>query len=155
MHVSRLVADGMPKLARGQYDAVACLRWDNARLRTSVARKATDGGDGKPRNLMDERARLTAAQADTAQMDRDERQGKLVPLELYEQKLTNWAITTKQLVLGVAPRLAAKLEGLPRVKLRAVLEETLKGCLTDVATGRVVPAADVPPKPARKPRKRR
>lgn len=141
MHLSRLVADGMPKLARGLYDPHVCMHWYLGKLRIAVQRKATEGDDGKARNLMDERARLTAAQADTAEMDRDERRGALIPLGLYEQRLNDWAVNTKQRVLGIVPRLVDKLEGMPRAKLRVALEDALKGCLTDVATGRVQTAA--------------
>lgn len=150
MHLSRLVSDGMPKIARGVYDPLICMHWYLGKLRPAVQRKATEGDDGKARNLQDERARLTAAQADTAEMDRDERRGNLIPIDLYEQKLASWAITTKQRVLSLAPRLAVKLEGMPRAKLRLALEDSLKGCLTDVATGRAITATDVSPKPARK-----
>jgi phage terminase Nu1 subunit (DNA packaging protein) len=155
MRLSQLVREGLPKSARGEYDPIVCMHWYLGKLRPAVQRKSTEGDDGAARNLTDEKARLTAAQADTAEMDRDERRGLLIPVEVYEQRLGSWAITTKQLLLALATRLAPKLEGLPRAKLRIVLEEALKGCLIDVATGRALPAADASPKPARKPRKGR
>lgn len=136
MHISRLVEDGMPKIGRGQFDAVVCLRWDNERLHRAVQRKATESSDGKVRNLMDERARLTAAQADAAEMDRDERRGTLIPLDVHEQELASWAHTVKQLVLGLSARLVPKLEGQPRDKLRGTLDAALKGCLVDVSRSR-------------------
>lgn len=138
MRISQLVGEGMPKAARGLYDPLVCMHWYLGRLRPAVQRKATEGADGSTRNLMAERARLIAAQADQAELERDEKIGKLIPTDVHEHILTSWALVVKQLTLAIPARLSSKLDMQPRTKVRQVLEEAMKGLLIDVATGKSV-----------------
>lgn len=139
MRISQLVGEGMPKAARGQYDPMACMHWYLGKLRTAVQRKSSEGSDGSTRDLMAERTRLTAAQADQAELDRDEKIGRLIPLDVHENIMTSWALVVKQLALAIPARLSSKLDMQPRTKVRLLLEEAMKGLLIDVATGKSVP----------------
>lgn len=131
--IGQLVDEGMPKVGHGKYDPLVCMHWYLGKLRPAVQRKATEGQDGITRNLQDERARLIAAQADAAEMDRDERRGQLIPLDVYEQQTSAWAHTTKQLILGLPARLVPKLDGLPRDQMRGILKSACDACLVDIS----------------------
>ncbi len=139
MRISQLVAEGMPKAARGQYDPLVCMHWYLGKLRPAVHRKSSEASDGSLRDLTAQRTRLTAAQADQAEMERDEKAGRLIPIEVHETMMTGWALTVKQLALAVPARLSSKLDMQPRTKVRMILEDAMKGLLIDVATGKSHP----------------
>lgn len=95
--IKNLVDDGMPKEARGKYDLGVCVKWYIERC-VELARA------GKGLNDLDlARQRKTIAEARMAELELEQLEGNLIPLEMHEHR-----------VEGIAGRLAAQCKGLDR-----------------------------------------
>jgi phage terminase Nu1 subunit (DNA packaging protein) len=136
--ISVFVSEGMPKCARGTYDAMACLRWYVGRLRTSVRRKETETPDGTMMSLDKEQTRLIKAKADNEVMTVCERRRELIPLHVYESNMSRIVQTVKMKLLDFPSRLAPKLEGLTRAEAKALMLAMVKGVCADLAQNRYV-----------------
>ena len=89
-------------------------------LREQAAGRNADGG----MNLATERARLSRAQAEIAEMNLAERRGSLVPIAELEPRLKSAIIAAREYMLGQPPRLAVLLDGLDRHGREDLLTET-------------------------------
>lgn len=95
--IKNLVDDGMPKLARGKYDLGVCVKW-------YIERSVELARAGKGLNDLDlARQRKTVAEARMAELELEQLEGNLIPLDLHEQR-----------VEGLSARLASQCKGLDR-----------------------------------------
>lgn len=115
--IGQFVAEGMPKAARGTYDPVTCLTWYVGRLRSAARSRKSEGEDGKQVSLDEVDIRLKTAKAESEEMSLAERRRELIPIHEHEVMLTSIVQVTKQRILNLPTRLAAKLEGLSTVEI--------------------------------------
>jgi len=93
---------GMPHEARNQYDVGRCLAWYIRYLHAQMNRSGiTEEERNSGVNLRVERHRLMKITADLAELELNERLGKLIPISVYEKLLIGWAVTIRQRVLSL------------------------------------------------------
>ncbi len=98
-------------------------------LREQAAGRQTDG----VMNLATERARLSRAQAEIAEMTLAEKRGSLVPIALIEPKLKAAAIAARVFLEQQPAPLALRLEGLNCQARETLLAETFDAFLKRIA----------------------
>lgn len=164
MAVSKFVAEGMPKAARGTYDPMVCLHWYVGRLRTSVKRKETETPDGSMVSLDKEQIRLTRAKADNEEMTAAERRRALIPIHVYEDRQARREQILKTKLMDLPNRIAPKIvDGLTRAEAKALMLAAVKGMCAELAQNkhvdeqpasgsRSVPASDAKRGGSRRPR---
>ncbi len=147
MRISQLVKEGMPKAARGKYDAVRCMYWYIGSLRRTVAKRETVNADGSSSNLMSDRRRLIAAQAEREELELAKQRGNLIPITEHVRILADMVTETRARLLAVPGRVApAVLNETSRVVAQGKIETEIRVALGDLA-GRV-PRAEPPDAPA-------
>ena len=105
--VSELVKRGV--LTPGACAAVWLLEYCG-NLREQAAGRQSEGG----MNLATERARLSRAQAEIAELNLRMKRGEVVPIAGLEARLKAAIIAAREFLLGQPPRLSILLEGLDR-----------------------------------------
>lgn len=98
-------------------------------LREQAAGRQADGG----LNLATERARLSRAQADIAELNLRERRGELVPIAGLEHKLKAAVIAAREYLLQQPPRLSMLLDGLDRAAREELLVKAFEEFLHRIA----------------------
>lgn len=132
--VQQLVKEGMPKEARGQYDAVKCMLWYIRYLQAALEKKSVPMLDGGYAGEREERVRLIRADADLREIELAKERGLLVALPDVEHMLTDLVLTTKARILAIAPRLAPELvDEKSRVMIQAKIEKACKEALSYLA----------------------
>lgn len=132
--VQQLVKEGMPREARGQYDAVKCLLWYVRYLQAALEKKSLPMQDGSYAGEREERVRLLRADADLKEIELAKERGQLVALRDVEDFNVDVVLTTKARIMAVPPRLAPELVGEnSRVMIQAKIERALKEALSHLA----------------------
>jgi phage terminase Nu1 subunit (DNA packaging protein) len=129
--IQQLVAEGMPRVTRGKYDADQVLDWYIARLEGQLAGQRGDDADY---NYKDEQARDRAAAADLKELKVALQRAELVSIADVEKEITDLVVTTKAAVMAAPARAAPKCIGLEALAIKAVLDDELKQALTKLAT---------------------
>jgi phage terminase Nu1 subunit (DNA packaging protein) len=132
VHVGRFVKEGMPKVARGRYPLVECLKWDNRRLRGLVKRKETENQDGSSTNITAEKKGLLRAQRERAEFELQKARAEWVPTSVYETYLRGRILTTRQRLLIFPARVVMRLDGDPRIN-KPILVQAIHDALTAMA----------------------
>lgn len=128
--VNALARDGaIPKTGRGQFALP-----DSVRAYVAWARKNPSGRPPAGGAMNEERIRLTAAQADRAELQAARDRGELVPLEEVRREWAALAVDLRARLLAVGPRVATTL-ALDRAAA-ARLDEELRAALEDIADDR-------------------
>jgi phage terminase Nu1 subunit (DNA packaging protein) len=86
MRVTQLVKEGMPKVDRGQFDAIRCMYWYLGRMRKTTKEHVTKNSDGTFSGIETERKRLLRAQADLAELEYGRELAGLIPIGLVESE---------------------------------------------------------------------
>ena len=122
----------LKRRGRGRYDAAEATR-DYARHLREVAagRAAATGGDGGL-DLVEQRARLAAAQADRAELELAARRGQLVDAEQVKAGFVNMVTTAKTRLMGVPSKAKARIPTLTVRDIEA-LEDLITEALIAVA----------------------
>ena len=103
--LNRWTLEGMPKVARGEYEIEACLLWIALHYKELFQRTKADD------NLAGElRKRKLKAEAATAEEKLSQLKGEQVPMEDLEEALIQVAVTIKQKLKSL-PKIARKLHG--------------------------------------------
>lgn len=132
--VQQLVHEGMPREARGQYDAVKCMLFYIRYLQRALEKKAVPTLEGGFVGEREERIRLLRADADLREIELAKERSQLVALQDVEREFTDLVLTTKARILAVAPRLAPEMIGEnSRVMAHAKIEKALKEALLDLS----------------------
>jgi|SRR5277367_3422268 len=132
--VQQLVKKGLPREARGRYDAVKCMLW-YIRYRQGVLEKRSmptpdDGFSGE----RVERVRLLRAHADLREMELTSQRSSVIPVADNERTLAIVIQTTKARVMAIAPRAAIDVTGQKsRVMVQALIEKQCKEALSYLA----------------------
>jgi hypothetical protein len=132
--VQQLVKEGMPREARGLYDAVKCMAWYIRYLQKALEKKSIPIRDGSYSGEREQRVRLLTADADLKEIQLAKERGELVAISDVEAEMTNLVLTTKARILAVAPRVAPELLGLTsRVMAHAIVEKALNEALLQLS----------------------
>jgi hypothetical protein len=130
---SRVTA-GMPKEARGEYDLAKCMLWYIRFLQKSLQQKGTMDADGNVTIGRSERARLTKAQADLAEIELAKAQGAVIAIEEHASILSDLVQETKARFMSLPPRAAADIVGeTSRVMVQAKLEKHVMAALSHLS----------------------
>ena len=128
----------LPKAARGRYDLVACVQAYVTHLREIAAGRQSEGSEY---DLVAERARLAAEQADAQAMKNEQMRGDSVPrLEVEELVTAAYSACQRRflaLPTAVAPRVSIESE--TRV-CEAIVREYVEEALEEIAE---IPVASV------------
>ena len=125
--VQQLVDEGMPRESKGQYDLGKCMYWYIRFLQDALQRREL------PDDEKAERLRLTKAKADRAELDLSVARGQLIPIEVFEERLSAMIMAARQQLLALPARIAPRLEGEDRSSIKSDLESELKHALTGLA----------------------
>ena len=142
--VAKLVSAGvfLPTGPRGGLDLDACRRAYLSRLREEAAGRAAHGGaDGEEGelDLVAERARLAAAQADRIEMEIHRTAGLVVPIEECMRQMTAVLGKVRTRILAIPSEAAPSIS---RLKAPAEVEADLRRrvieALTDLSSGKAL-----------------
>jgi phage terminase Nu1 subunit (DNA packaging protein) len=132
--IHQLVKVGMPREARGQYDAMKCMLWYVRYLQAVLEKRSASMSDGGYAGVREERVRLLRADADLKEMELAKERGRLVALPDVESALTDLFRTTESRIMAIPPRLAPELVGeTSGVMVQAKLEKACKEALAYLA----------------------
>jgi phage terminase Nu1 subunit (DNA packaging protein) len=128
--VQQLVKEGLPREARGRYDAVKCMLWYVRYLQSILEKRSTPDIDGGSSGERVARVRLLRAQADLREMELARVQSQYIPVEDYERTLATLIRVTTARVMAIAPRSAPEVVGQQsRVMVQALIEKQCKDAL--------------------------
>jgi phage terminase Nu1 subunit (DNA packaging protein) len=142
--VQQLVKEGMPKEARGEYDAVKCMLWYIRYLQAAIERRSVRTPEGSFTGERDERVRLLRVHADLREIQLAKERGSLVSIADVERALTDLVLVTKARIMAIAPRVAPELVGeTSRIMIQAKIECACKEALSYLAKqeGNIYPNA--------------
>jgi phage terminase Nu1 subunit (DNA packaging protein) len=125
--VQQLMAEGMPRVARGKYDLVACVRWYIRYLQRIVEQRSNDGTGGGTLGV--ERARLARWQADRVEQEVGVRSGELLDADVALAWIEDMASTVKsrlaQIPDAVANQVDVRHSAIVAAAVRKLINETL------------------------------
>jgi hypothetical protein len=126
--------EGMPRAAKGQYDAGKCLMWYIRYLQDALEKKAVPTGDGSYSGLKDERARSIRADAELKEIELAEKRRDLVHVKDVKKSFVDLVHMTKARIMATPARIAAAIMGeTSRVMVQAIVEKQLKESLNHLA----------------------
>jgi phage terminase Nu1 subunit (DNA packaging protein) len=133
--VQQLVEEGMPREAHGAYDLGQCMAFYIRYLQNALERRDPQQLDSINAALRTERQRLTRMQADQLELELEETRGRLIPAELFEQRLALMVTSARTRILLLPARIAPELEGLSRDEIKRKLTSAIHQLLTVLAAG--------------------
>lgn len=151
--VQKLAKEGViPRAQRGQYDLLASVQGYIRHLRRVAAGRSSESGGA---DLVGERARLAAEQADSQAMKNAQLRGELLPSSDIETAIATLHSTVARSLLGLPTAVAdlVALEQEPRA-CEQIIRRELEHALQAIADARLEilpPAAAASARPARTP----
>jgi len=128
--VQQLVAEGLPREEKGKYELGKCLLWYIRYLQTALERRGVPTPDGEVSSMTEERLALLRADRELREIELAEKRGMLVSILDVEKTLADLVLTTKALIMAIAPRLAADLVGEnSRNMIQAKIEKEIRAAL--------------------------
>jgi phage terminase Nu1 subunit (DNA packaging protein) len=103
---------GPQRLSDGSYDPVLVGKW----IRERILSELGVANDGQAYDYEAERARLTKAQADKAEMERDELRGALVRVPSVESHWQGMVASMRARLLSLPSKVAAQVAGPDRLQ---------------------------------------
>jgi phage terminase Nu1 subunit (DNA packaging protein) len=132
--VQYLVKEGMPREARGKYDAVRCMCWYVRYLQSLIERKSGPRDDQTGEGV--ERVRLLRAKADIRELQVAKLRSQLVTPADVQAFQTELADSSRRCLMSIAPRLAAELVNeTSRIVIQAKMDKAVREALTELAKG--------------------
>jgi phage terminase Nu1 subunit (DNA packaging protein) len=131
--VSKLVDQGMPREACGQYDLAKCMLWYIRHLQKELERRELTP-DSTP--LRRERLRLVKAQADREEYELRQRRSQLIPIDVYEAERAARVNRVETVLLALPDAVAPELEGRTRSVIKSKLDAAVRQALTTLSKGR-------------------
>lgn len=126
--IANLAAKGhVVRVGRGKYDLQASTRAYIGHLRESAA-----GRLGTNEELRAEKIRLTAAQADRAEMERDAEAEVMVNVKEFETRWANEMVVIRQGLLGLAAKIAEANPHFTRHEILSI-DSTIRAMMERVA----------------------
>jgi phage terminase Nu1 subunit (DNA packaging protein) len=137
LHVRRvqyLVKEGMPREARGKYDAVKCMCWYIRYLQILIEKKSTPRAHQVGESA--ERVRLLRAKADIAELQLARVRSQLVTVADVDAFHNELVDTTTKFMMTIPPRVASELVGeTSRIMIQAKIEKAIDEVLSALAKG--------------------
>jgi len=137
LHVRRvqyLVKEGMPREARGKYDAVKCMFWYIRYLQILIEKKSTPRADQVGESA--ERVRLLRAKADIRELQVARMRSQLVTVADVDAFHNELVDTTTKFMMTIPPRVASELVGeTSRIMIQAKIEKAIDEVLSALAKG--------------------
>jgi hypothetical protein len=132
--INQLVAkEKMPKVSRGQFDFMICVRFYIKYLQTRIEKRSVEVG-GEITALSDQKVRGLKAGAELKEMEVSFRRGEVVRVDDVRAMLAEMILMTKARLLAIPPRLAVEVMGEEsRVMVQAKIEKAVKDALTQLA----------------------
>lgn len=109
--VQQLVAEGMPRAVRGEYDLGQCMAWYIRYLQRAVEKRADPDGDDGSAEFTRERSRLAREQADRTALQNAELRGDLGRIAVWQEELTRLFGEVRAALLSMPTKLAPVLDG--------------------------------------------
>jgi phage terminase Nu1 subunit (DNA packaging protein) len=132
--VQQLVKEGLPREARGRYDAVRCMLWYVRYLQGALEKRSMPTLDDGFSNERAERVRLLRAHADLREMELASQRASVISVADYERTLAVVIQTIKAAVMAIAPRVAPEIIGQKsRVMIHAIIEKHCREALRYLA----------------------
>jgi phage terminase Nu1 subunit (DNA packaging protein) len=139
----------IPRAGRGIYELIPCVQGYLRHLRKQLA----DQGMGST-DYVTERARLTRARADVAEMDRGISRGELIPGDQIEAAWLEFAGIVRQRILTVPDKLAARLAAVrDPVQIARIVRTELTEALGDISKDKSKPPSTTGADPKARARK--
>jgi phage terminase Nu1 subunit (DNA packaging protein) len=120
--IAQLVAEGMPRKARGEYELGTCMAWYIRWLQKSLQAKTDPETRTDQVNFTRERSRLAKEQADASALRNAEKRGDLVSLSLIGQEFGALIAEHRTNVLAFPSKVAPELEGQTLLERKGTLE---------------------------------
>jgi phage terminase Nu1 subunit (DNA packaging protein) len=118
-HVTLLAREGMPRDGEW-FDPAVCVQW-YIRYRASSVDKDPDDQSVEKEHVS--RARKLAAEASIAELNLEERRGKLIPLDVHEERVEDFAARVFAALTGqLAPQLRIEFPEMETLALQGVAE---------------------------------
>lgn len=141
-YVQQLVKQGMPRSSHGQYDLENCKTWFIRFLQNKIQHREGDiddngGGGGGTYNVDREQARLIRTKADLAEIELAEKRGSVIPVDVFENTLSQMVTQARQQLLQLPGRAAPQLEGEPRAVIKSKLTEQIHSALTALSVSKI------------------
>jgi phage terminase Nu1 subunit (DNA packaging protein) len=134
--VQQLAAEGLPRIAKGEYDLGACMAWYIKYLQRVIEQRARDDGTSVS-SLTSERIRGAREAADKAAIDNRRRRGELIETEFVGALLRDLAQDISARLEGLPGRLANAIDGIDpnerRARFLAECREIRSGIAVHVA----------------------
>ena len=137
LHVRRvqyLVKEGMPREARGKYDAVKCMCWYIRYLQILIEKKSIPSAHQVGQSA--ERVRLLRAKADIAELQLARVRSQLVTVADVDAFHNELVDITTRFMMTIPPRVASELVGeTSRIMIQAKIEKAIHEALSALAKG--------------------
>jgi hypothetical protein len=112
VHIGRFVKDGMPKLGRGRYDKVECLRWGFLWRGKIIKGREGNNPDGSATGLSEERRQSIITKRKLDEIELRKKLAELVPVDMVENLFADLVMVFKGHLISSPARLAGMLVGL-------------------------------------------
>ena len=127
-HCQRLVAEGMPRAKRGQYDEVACLSWYvrylQAKMRAGAADPTADDPGGGSNTSA--RERLDDAKASLAEYDLAEKRRQVLTVGDWERAMSEILTPARHELLAIPSRLRPVIGSPAAAKVEEEIQRALR-----------------------------
>jgi phage terminase Nu1 subunit (DNA packaging protein) len=125
--------EGMPKVARGQFDLISCIRWYVKYLRAKIE-KCSVKSCSEATATREQQLRRMRASADLKEMEVALRKEQFVKTSDVRAVMSDLALIVKGRVMSIPAKLSAELLGeTSRVMIQAKIERAIKNCLNELA----------------------
>jgi phage terminase Nu1 subunit (DNA packaging protein) len=132
--VQQLAKEGLPREAKGKYDASKAMQFYIRYLQKALEQKATPDGDGKYTALTGERTRTMRADAELKEIQVAEKRRDLVAVSDVKKALLDLVHMTKARVLATPAQIAAEVTGeTSRIIVQGKIDKKLKEALSHLA----------------------
>jgi phage terminase Nu1 subunit (DNA packaging protein) len=126
--------EGMPKVGRGQFDLISCIRWYIKYLQTKIEEHSVKSRRPEIIALRGQQLRRLRAAADLKEMEVASRREQLVKTSDVRALLSDMAFIVKARFMSIPATLSAELLGeTSRVMIQAKIEKAFKNCLNQIA----------------------
>jgi len=134
--IQQLVGEGLPKAGKGKYPLVPCVHWYLKYWEDRALGRVDGWGHNAKESLSATKQRLLSAQADIAQMDLAEKNGKLHDVDVCRQTAFGEGRQIRDTMLSIPDRVSSILAAeSDEARVNATLRQEIRAALDDHAAG--------------------
>ncbi len=132
--VQQLVAEGMPKAGKGKYPLVPCVHWYLKYWEDRALGRVDGWGHNAKESLSATKQRLLSAQADIAQMELAEKNGKVHDVDVCRKTAFGEGRQFRDAMLSIPDRISSILAAeSDEARVNATLRQEIRAALNDHA----------------------